>query len=81
MKPIMRNQCHFKQSMMVRHKKNDCYYSHKSCNNCIKAMKLKFKGELFQRATHQQSNFTYMVRFGVVHHQKHAKNRLQPNHL
>ena len=50
-------------------------------NNCIKAMKLKFKGMQYNGQTHQHYKHTNMVRFEIVLHQKDAPNQLQPNHL
>jgi hypothetical protein len=45
------------------------------CNNCIKAVKLKFKGKPFQHKTHQFSNLTNIVQFKLVHYQKDAPNQ------
>ena len=50
-------------------------------NNCIKAVKLKFKGTQFSPKTHQLSNVTNIVQFELVHHQKDAPNQPQRNHL
>jgi hypothetical protein len=50
-------------------------------NNCIEAMKLKFKGKPFQHETHQPYNQTNIVQFEVVHYQKDVPNQPQPNHL
>ena len=50
-------------------------------NNCIKAVKLKFKGTQFLPKTHQLSNLTNIVQFELVHHQKDAPNQPHCNHL
>jgi hypothetical protein len=50
-------------------------------NNCIKAVKLKFKGKPFQHEAHQFSNLTNIAPFEIVHYQKDAPNQPQRNHL
>ncbi len=55
-------------------------FSHTNhCNNCIKAVKLKFKGTQFEPETHQFSNVNNIVQCEIVHYQKDAPNQPQHN--
>ena len=50
-------------------------------NNCIKAVKLKYKGKPFQHKAHKFCNLTNIVQFERVHYQKDAPNQPQPSNL